>query len=165
MTVTSASARQAWVKFLDERAFTHAVTLKPNHRAERATPHFLRNAFVRFHRDIDQFLIGPRYNKASKQHLRTEAVGIMEGLPDAGHIHAVFRLPADRSTDFESLFRPLTGDITVNPKRLNPWAWRIVGGTARVERITDAAGWLFYSTKHFTDIDAADRVMFLPFDA
>lgn len=165
MRMTSADARQAWVGFLGEREFTHAVTLKPNHRTEKATAHFLRSAFVRFHRDVDQFLIGPRYHKPSKRHLRTEAVGIVEGLPHVGHIHAVFRVPADRWADFESLFRPLTGDITVNPKWLNPWAWRIAGGTTCVERLTDAEGWLSYSTKHLTDMDAADRIMFLPFDA
>ncbi len=165
MPMTSADARQAWVGFLGEREFTHAVTLKPNHRTEKATAQFLRSAFVRFHRDVDQFLIGPRYHKPSKRHLRTEAVGIVEGLPHAGHIHSVFRVPPDRWADFESLFRPLTADITVNPKWLNPWVWRIVGGTTRVERLTDTEGWLSYSTKHCTDMNAADRIMLLPFDA
>ena len=151
--------------FLGERAFTHAVTLKPNHRTERASAQFLRSAFVRFHRDVDQFLIGPRYHKLSKRHLRTEAVGIMEGLPLVGHIHAAFRVPPERWIDFEGLFRPLTADTTVNPKWLNPWAARIVGGTSLAERITDAEGWLSYSTKSFADINAPDHIMFLPFDA
>ena len=161
----SADARQAWVKFLGGRKFTHAVTLKPNHRTEKATAQFLRSAFVRFHRDVDQFLIGPRYDRPSKRHLRTEAVGVMEGLPYVGHIHAAFRVSTDRWTDFEGLFRPLTADITVNPKWLNPWAYQIVGGTSVVERLDDAEGLLSYSTKSFTDMDAADRIMFLPFDA
>ncbi len=88
LSLTSASVRQAWVGFLAEREFTEAVTLKPNYRTtelpnyrtEKATAKFLRSAFVRFHRDVDQFLIGPRYHKPSKRHLCTEAVGIVEGL-------------------------------------------------------------------------------------
>ncbi|WP_367347808.1 hypothetical protein [Sphingobium yanoikuyae] len=157
--------RQAWVTFLGQRAFSHAVTLKPNHRTERSSPQFLRSAFTRFHRDVDQFLIGPRYHKPSKRHLRTEAIGIMEGLPLTGHIHAAFRLPADRWNDFEGLFRPLNGDVTVNPKWVNPWAWRIAGGTSHVERITDSDGWMSYSTKYFNEDDVTDRIIFLPFDA
>lgn len=165
MPLSTAATRQAWVEFLGGRGYTHAVTLKPNHRTERATAEFLRSAFTRFHRDVDQALLGPRYNTASKRHLRTEAAGIMEGLPLVGHIHAVFRVAPNRWTDFEGLFRPLTADITINPKRLNPWAARIAGGTSVAERITDAEGWLSYSTKYFTDIDSADRIIFLPFDA
>ena len=163
--MTCAAARNAWVRFLGARGFTHAVTLKPNHRTEKATSHFLRSAFVRFHRDVDQFLIGPRYHEPSKRDRRTEAVGIIEGLPHVGHIHAVFRVPTDRWDDFEGLFRPMTADITVNPKWVNPWAHQIVGGTSVAERLDDAEGWLSYSTKYFTDIDAADRIIFLPFDA
>lgn len=82
-----------------------------------------------------------------------------------GHIHAVFRVLPDRWADFEGLFRPMTADIPINPRKLNPWAARIVGGTSVVERIHDAEGWLSYSTKYFGDRDAADRVMFLPLDA
>lgn len=165
MMLSPADARQAWIKLLGGRGFTHAVTLKPNHRTERATAQFLRSAFVRFHRDVDQVLLGPRYDRLSRRHLRTEAVGIMEGLPLVGHIHSVFRVAPDRWTDFEGMFRPIATDITVNPKRLNPWAARVIGGTSVVERITDAEGWLSYSTKSFWDRDAADRIVFLPSDA
>lgn len=165
MPLSPSGTRGAWVQFLADRAYTHAITLKPNYRTERANAGFLRSAFVRFHRDVDQALLGPRFNRPSKRHLRTEAVGIMEGLPLVGHIHAVFRVAPDRWTDFEGLFRPMTGDITINPKRLNPWAARIVGGTSVAERINDAEGWLSYSTKYFTDADAVDRIMFLPLDA
>ena len=165
MSVLKADARRAWISFLGQRAFTHAVTLKPNYRSESATEQFLRAAFVRFHRDVDQFLLGSRYHKPSKRHLRTEAVGVMEGMPFVGHIHAMFRVSPERWTDFEGLFRPLATDMAVNPKWLNPWAARINGGTSAVERLHDADGWFSYATKHFADIDASDRVMFLPFDA
>lgn len=165
MMLALEDARQAWIELLASRGFTHAVTLKPNHRTERATESLLRSAFIRFHRDVDQALLGGRYHRPSRRHLRTEAVGIIEGLPVAGHIHAVFRVSSDRWTDFEALFRPLTFDMTVNPKRLNPWAARVIGGTSVVERMDDVRGWLSYSTKSFSNCDSADRIVFLPSDA
>ncbi len=165
MTPHAAQLRAAYVAMLTARGHTHAVTLKPNHKTDRASEAFLRSAFIRFHRDVDQSLLGPRFNRPSKRALRTEAVGIIEGLPQAGHIHAIFRVPRARWADFEALFRPLTTDINVNPKLLNPWAARIIGGTSVAKRVTNAAGWLSYSTKNFWDIDAADRVMFLPLGA
>ena len=165
MPMSITGTRQAWVEFLSEQAYTHAVTLKPNHKAERATAQFLRSAFVRFHRDVDQALLGSRYHRPAKRHLRTEAVGIIEGLPFTGHIHAAFRVAPGRWADFERLFQPLSSKITVKASRANPWVARITGGTTVVERITDARGWLSYSTKGFGDIDAADRIIFLPLDA
>ena len=161
----NAQTRAAWIAFLAARGYTHAVTLKPNHKTERASEAFLRRAFNTFHRDVDQNLLGPRFNGPSKRALRTEAVGIIEGLPHAGHIHAMFRVPRNRWAEFEAQFRPLAADITVKPKLLNPWAAKIIGGTSVTKRLTSATGWVSYTTKYFADIDAADRVMFLPLDA
>lgn len=159
------SYRCGWVKFLASLPITHAVTLKPNHKAERASESFLRSAFIRFDRDVNKALFGPRFNRPSKRHLRTEAFGIIEGLPFAGHIHAAFHVARERWSDFERLFQPLTSDLNMNPVRANPWAARIVGGTSVVEPLVDAQGWLDYCTKNFTNIDVSDRIMFMPLDS
>lgn len=156
--------RDSMVEFLINRGYTHAVTLKPNHKAERASEPFLRSAFLRFDREVNKALLTSRFNRPSKRHLRTEAVGIIEGLPHTGHIHAAFRVAPQRWHDFERMFQPLTRYLNMNPVRANPWAARVIGGTSEVERISDAQGWLSYCTKHFTDIDAFDRIMFLPLD-
>ena len=159
------STRRAWIEFLSAQAFTHAVTLKPNNKRCRATDGFLRDAFKRFHRDVDQALLGPRFNAPGKRHLRSFATGIIEGLPTTGHIHAAFRVAENRWEEFERMFQPLTAEINLKPTRANPWEARIIGGTSVVERITDAPGWHRYCTKNFSDIECSDRVIFLPFDA
>lgn len=165
MTTPSLTAnRHGWIECLERVPITHAVTLKPNHKGERATEQFLRGAFIRFDREVNKTLLGPRFNRPSKRHLRTQAWGIIEGLPFAGHIHAGFRVARDRWDDFERLFQPLTSSLNINPVRANPWVARIIGGTSVVERITDAHGWLSYCTKDFTNIDASDRIMFLTLD-
>lgn len=154
--------RNGLIDCLGRLAITHAVTLKPNHKGERATEEFLRSAFNVFDREVNHSLLGPRFHDPKKRHLRTEAWGIIEGLPFAGHIHAGFRVVPERWADFERLFQPLTPSLNLNPVRANPWVARIVGGTSVVERITDAHGWLTYCTKDFGSIDASDRIMFLP---
>lgn len=166
MTIlTSDRARREWIEFLVAQEYTHAVTLKPNHRAERATAEFLRAAFIRFHRDVDQTLFGPRFHLPSKRSLRSRAVGIVEGLPLTGHIHAAFCIAPENWGRFEGLFQTVPGGPTINPKRANPWTARIVGGTSDVAQITDGHGWLSYCTKNFTGIDDADRIIFLPLEA
>lgn len=163
--MTLAKGRQlqrAYSQWFVERKFTHAVTLKPNYLTERATPDFLRQAFIRFHQRVDRVLLGPRYNHISKASLRTEAFGVMEGIPNAGHLHAAFKIPEHRWEDFEALFRPLNDNPRVNPHKVNVWAAQIVGGSSVVERITDPAGWYNYSLKMCWDENSSDRMIFLP---
>lgn len=154
--------RSEFNTFLAGQDFTHAVTLKPNYQSTLATDNFLRSAFRRFHRDVDQILLGSRFNTPEKSAARSLAFGIVEGLPRAGHIHGLFRIANERWDDFEALFRPLDLDRSINPKRLNPWGHRVVGGTSVVERLYDADGWAGYSTKYLFDADSYDRVMILP---
>lgn len=157
--------RQAWIKFLAGLEFTHAVTLKPNNPRRRATEAFLWDAFLRFHRDVDQALLGSRFNRPAKRHLRSMAVGVIEGLPVTGHIHAFFRVPRSQWEQFERLFQPLTADPTIKPTRVNPWEARIVGGSSEVARISDAEGWAKYCSKEIEDSNWGDRIRFLPLDA
>lgn len=151
-----------WIASLD---YTHAVTLKPNHACDRVTREFLQSALKTFHRDVDQALLGPRYNQPSKRDQRTAVVAVIEGMPNAGHLHAMFRVPEQRWEDFEALFQPLDATANANPKRLNPWAHRVRGGTCDVKRLTDAAGWAGYITKNIKNPDDFDNVIVGPFQA
>lgn len=87
--------------------------------------------------------------------MRTEAVGIVEGLPDCGHIHGAFRVQPAHWAKFESLFADGGG----RGARGGIWRKLVPHGTAVVVPIYDAEGWYDYTFKGVWMTDDTDRIV------
>lgn len=155
-------AQQDWIDFFARLPFSHAVTLKPNYLNINVSAEKLRSAFITFHRDIDRQILGPRFNQAQHSENRALAVGVIEGLPDSGHIHALFGIQRRNWERFEALFRPYQNSTEINPIKSNPWAHRVPSGTTDCQRLSKIEGWAGYSCKGLSAPDASDRIIFLP---
>jgi hypothetical protein len=106
----------------------------------------------------DKAILGGRYLKPSKAHLRSNAIGIVEGLPFNGHLHGAFRIAPRNFAKFEQQFT----DGTLSNRRGNIWRRLVPHGSCAVERINDAGGWHRYTFKHVWQTDDTDRIVFLP---
>lgn len=156
--MAAVAVKYGWIEFLSSSGFTHAVTLKPNEGRSSSDLHRLHRLFVKVHMLVDRQLLGSRYLRPNRRHLRSLAVGIVEGLPDAGHLHGAFRIERSNWEKFEGLFEdgPKVAD------RAGIWRKLVPHGTSMVERIGEPEGWHRYTCKHVWQCDDSDRVVLLP---
>lgn len=148
----------AWLEWLVSRQHTHAVTLKPNYRARGMSIESLHRLFCKTHMLVDRTLLGSRFNLPSRAHMRTEAIGIVEGLPDCGHIHGAFKVRAAHQSKFESLFV----DGGARSDRSGLWRKLVPHGTAVVVPIWRAEDWYHYAFKDVWMTDDTDRIVLPP---
>lgn len=153
-----AKTKKCWLDFLVVQQYSHAVTFKPNDHYCSASIDALHRLFVKVHMLADRRLLGSRFNSPSRAHLRSQAVGIVEGLPISGHLHGAFKVRPDNWSKFEALFN----DGPTAAERTGIWRKLLPHGTATVEPIYEAGGWHAYSFKHVWQSDDTDRVVFLP---
>jgi hypothetical protein len=150
--------KAGWLNFLVEQEYTHAVTFKPNDHRWWPRIDDLHRLFVKVHMLADRRLLGSRFASSSRAHLRSQAIGIVEGLPTSGHLHGAFKLRPANWSKFEALF----DDGSTAAERTGIWRKLLPHGTATVEPIYEASGWHAYSFKHVWQSDDTDRVVFLP---
>ena len=156
--MANVSVKYGWVDFLTSSGFTHAVTLKPNNKRSSPDVNTLHRLFAKVHMLVDRRLLGSRYSHRSRNHLRSLAVGIVEGLPDSGHLHGAFRIDRSNWEAFEALFQ----DGSAAADRKGIWRKLVPSGTNVVERISEPEGWHRYAFKHVWQCDDSDRVVLLP---
>jgi len=156
--MTRTELMTSWLHFLVQQGYTHAVTFKPNDPRFSASIAALHRLFVRAHMLTDRKLLGSRFNRPDRAHARSHAIGIVEGLPDSGHLHGAFKVRPENWRNFEGLFwdGASAGSRTGILRKLMPH------GTAVVEPIHEASGWHRYALKHVWQCDDTDRVVFLP---
>lgn len=147
-----------WIDLLVERCHTHAVTFKPNPSTRGLSLDSLHRLFWKAHMLVDRALLGSRFNLPSRASMRTEAVGIVEGLPDCGHIHGAFKVHPAHWARFESLFADGGG----RAERRGIWRKLVPHGTVAVVPIYDAEGWYDYTFKDVWMTDDTDRIVFPP---
>lgn len=145
--------RSAWVAWVENRGFTHAITLKPNNPNYTPTSAFLRKSLRHCHAMIDREILGTSFNKPSLKDKRTLFVCIEEGFPENGHLHILAKPHYTVLERFEKICRG---------NRLSLWDELITGGTSRVDQLIDAAGWARYATKNIRNLDAFDNFILLP---
>ena len=148
-----ATACTRWAEFFAREEYSHAVTLRPHNARYALGVEHMHRAFVRVHMLVDRALLGPRFPR--KHGLRTAAVGIVEGLPDATHLHGAMRVRQDHWAKFESLFSNAS-------KVENVWNKVSPAGTCVVERIGDPIGWYEYALKGAWGVNSSDKIIFLP---
>lgn len=148
----------AWMKLFAKLCYTHAVTLKPNPSARGLSLDSLHRLFWTVHMRVDRSLLGSRFNLPSRAAFRSEAVGIVEGLPDCGHLHGAFKIVPAHWAKFESLF----SDGGTRSARCGIWRTLVPHGTAVVEPMYDAEGWYDYAFKDVWATDDSDRIVFPP---
>ena len=149
--------KQGWIDFFVAREYTHAVTLKPN-RDRGLSLQTLHTLFCKVHMLMDKKLLGGRFNLPNRRHLRTEAMAIVEGLPDTGHLHGAFKVRPENWEDFERLFK----DGTRKADRQGLWRKLAPDGTCEVTPMRDPQGWYDYSLKDVWFASDTDRILFLP---
>lgn len=154
----SAGIKGAWLDWLVSREHTHAVTLKPNPHARGMPIESLQRLFCKTHMLVDRALLGSRFNLLSRSDRRTEAIGIVEGLPDSGHIHCAFKIPAVHWTRFEQLFADGGG----RADRTGVWRKLVPHGSSVVVRIGHPRGWYLYLFKDVWLTADTDRIIFPP---
>ena len=156
--MSKAELKNSWLHFLVTQGYTHAVTFKPNDPRCLATIDALHRLFVKVHMLVDRRMLGSRFARPDRAHLRSQAIGIVEGLPTSGHLHGAFKVRPENQSKFEGLF----GDGTTATNRTGVWRKLAPHGTAVVEPIREAGGWHTYTFKHIWQCDDTDRVVFLP---
>jgi len=107
---------------------------------------------------VDSKVLGGRYLKPSKAHLRSPAIGVVEGLPFNGHLHGAFKIAPRNYERFEQQFT----DGSTSSSRTNIWRRLMPSGTCAVERIDGAAGWHRYCLKDVWRFADTDKMIFLP---
>lgn len=152
------SIKYGWIDFLTSSGFTHAVTLKPNDKRASPDVNTLHRLFVKVHMLADRRLLGSRFTYPNRRHLRSLAVGIVEGLPDSGHLHGAFKIDTSNWERFEALFQ----DGSKVCDRAGIWRKLVPHGTSVIERIGEPEGWHRYAFKHVWQCDDSDRVVLLP---
>jgi hypothetical protein len=148
----------SWLQFLVLQGYTHAVTFKPNEPRCLASIDSLHRLFVKIHMLVDRRILGSRFATPARAHLRSHAIGIVEGLPNSGHLHGAFRVAPDNWSKFEALF----ADGTTEATRTGIWRRLLPHGSAVVEPIYEASGWHAYAFKNVWQCNDTDRVVFLP---
>lgn len=118
----------------------------------------LHRLFCKTHMLVDRALLGSRFNLPSRAQMRTEAIGIVEGLPDCGHIHGAFKVPVAHHSKFESLFM----DGGARRDRGGLWRKLVPHGTAVVVPIWRAEDWHRYAFKDVWMTDDTDRIVIPP---
>jgi hypothetical protein len=149
--------KSSWIDFMVTQGYTHALSLKP-HRERRLPLEALHTIFCKLHMLIDKKLLGGRYNQPNRSNLRSQAVGIVEGLPDSGHLHGAFKVRPENWDKFEGLFR----DGTTLANRQGIWRKLAPDGTCLVTPMRDPEGWYDYTFKDVWFTDDTDRILFLP---
>lgn len=147
-----------WIGWLAERRHTHAVTFKPNPSSRGLSFDSLHRLFCKVHMRVDRALLGSRFNLPSRASMRTEAIGLIEGLPDCGHIHGAFKVQPEHWAKFESLFADGGGRAA----RGGIWRKLVPHGTAAVVPIYDPEGWYQYTFKDVWMANHTDRIVFPP---
>lgn len=150
--------KNGWLDFLVAQQYTHAVTFKPNDKECAPTVDTLRRLFATVHMLADRRILGSRFARPDRDHLRSHAMGIVEGLRSSRHLHGAFKIRPENWSKFESLF----ADGTTLASRKGIWRRLLPHGTAVVEPIYNADGWHTYTFKHVWQIDDSDRVFFMP---
>jgi len=150
--------KNGWLQFLVERQHTHAVTFKPNHSGRGLTLDALHRLFIKVHMLVDRALLGRRFNLPSRLLMRSEAVGIVEGLPDTGHLHGAFKVQPANWAKFESLFV----DGTRAGDRVGLWRKLVPSGTCAIVPIYQPERWHDYTLKNVWMTDDSDRIVFPP---
>ena len=150
--------KQGWLDFLVDQRFTHAVTFKPNDAHWSLSEAALHRLFVKVHMLVDRRLLGKRYSLPSRAHLRAAAIGVVEGLPNTGHLHGAFKVAPENATKFEHMF----ADGSDTRDRAGIWRQLCPSGTCMVERLTDPNGWHGYTFKHVWQTSDSDRIILLP---
>lgn len=107
---------------------------------------------------VDRALLGSRFNLPSRRAARSGAIGIVEGLPDTGHLHGAFKVEPANWARFEGLFE----DGTMRRERVGLWRKLAPNGTCVVVPIYDAERWHNYTFKDVWVTDDADRIVFPP---
>lgn len=107
---------------------------------------------------VDRALLGSRFHLPSRVPLRSLAVGIVEGLPNTGHLHGAFRIAEPHWAKFENLF----ADGPTRDERRGIWRTLVPNGTSEVVQISSAEGWHSYSLKNVWEVNDSDRMLFLP---
>lgn len=157
--MSKAKLKDSWINLLVDQQYTHAVTFKPNPKDCAPTVDMLHRLFVKVHMLVDRRILGSRFNRPDRDHLRSHAMGIVEGLPTSGHLHGAFKIRPENWSKFEGMF----ADGTTEGTRRGIWRRLLPHGTAVVEPIYEASGWHTYTFKHVWQFDDSDRVTFLPF--
>ena len=147
-----------WLDLLVSRQHTHAVTFKPNPHGRGLSLETLHRLFWKVHMLVDRALLGKRFNLPSRAAFRSEAIGIVEGLPDTGHLHGSFKVQPAHWAKFESLFV----DGPTRSARFGIWRKLVPHGTAVVEPIYEAGGWYDYAFKNVWMTSDSDRIVFPP---
>jgi hypothetical protein len=150
--------KNSWLHFLVTQGYTHAVTFKPNDPRYLVGIDALHRLFVKVHMLCDRRMLGSRFNHPSRAQARSQAIGIVEGLPANGHLHGAFKVAPNNWRNFEGLF----WDGKTEGSRTGIWRKLMPHGTAVVEPIHEALGWHSYAFKNVWQCDDTDRVVFLP---
>lgn len=103
-------------------------------------------------------MLGSRFNLPDRAAFRSEAIGIVEGLPDCGHLHGSFKVQPEHWAKFESLF----ADGGTRETRHGIWRKLVPHGTAVVEPIYEAEGWHDYTFKQVWKTSDSDRIVIPP---
>lgn len=104
LVMSKVELKNSWLRFLELQGYTHAVTFKPNDVHGFAGLDALHRLFVKVHMLVDRRVLGSRYARPSRAHLRSQAIGIVEGLPTCGHLHGAFKVHPQNWSKFEALF-------------------------------------------------------------
>lgn len=150
--------KNGWLNFLVDQQYTHAVTFKPNDKECPPTVDMLHRLFVKVHMLADRRILGSRFTSANRVDVRSHAMGIVEGMPNSGHLHGAFKIRPENWSKFEGLF----ADGTTVATRKGLWRRLLPHGTAVVKPIYEAIGWHDYAFKHVWQVNDSDRVIFLP---
>jgi hypothetical protein len=143
---------------LVSQRFTHAVTFKPNDRDRPLSVEALHRLFVKVHMLVDRALLGSRFNRPSRAGCRSQAIGVVEGLPVNGHLHGAFKVSPENAAKFEALFI----DGPTRRDRVGIWRKLAPSGTSVVIPITEPEGWHSYAWKDVWATDDTDRIVFPP---
>lgn len=104
-------------------------------------------ADVRYlHSRVDRILYGSRYNTRPTER-RTGYLGFVENRDSNIHAHLAWRVPADRTNEFNSIVPHLWSEISYF-------------GSVKIEQVRDG-GWSTYMTKAKYDIALGDPNLFL----
>lgn len=150
--------KNGWLDFLVAQRYTHAVTFKPNPSSRGLSLGALHTLFCKVHMLVDRKLLGRQFNRPSRSARRSEAVGIVEGLPDSGHLHGAFKVRPEDWAKFEKLF----SDGTCKGERTGIWRKLAPHGTCAIVPIYDAERWHDYTFKDVWLTDDSDRIVFAP---
>ncbi|TFU06196.1 hypothetical protein EUV02_04075 [Polymorphobacter arshaanensis] len=117
----------------------------------------LSSLFMRLMVYFNRRVLGSHYHRPSRIDDRITAVAVVEGLPDAGHLHGMFKVPQKYWTRVTDAFPASSDDA-----RPDPWSRISPGGTYEVNLLRDASEWADYITKESWRPDFSEKILFYP---